>query len=547
MDFNLVKYYDKKYEINAPQVFSIKTGPTDMIQYPINSDAASATRQNFYYNPAKNVILSNKLLISGTVDLRITGTAGTAGPNLLQNGFWGIKSYPLNKSLQSTILNLNGQVITTTPQQLISSLERYNKMIDKEDGITYTTPDVYQSYITSTAQGRNVLGYDLIYPNDNGEYGFLNHTNAYQIISNTPTEAVIRINIYEPLLTGSTAFFESEQFWPNLDNINLSLVFGDWTDVFRYDNLSVGHPVITSVVVEGISRFIMNVRSSYPLIDQPILNRDYYYPYSSYQVVDNTIDLLPNLSAGQSTTINITNVNLSNVFSYMMIYVDDPNPTLFTTDCALGIENIKVQMDNKNSLLDTLDTKMLYQIAKENGYRHTYSDWAGLGYSGSYLLVALSDLSTDIHYAGENSPVNLQIQLRIKNLSSGKSFPRVRCRCIMINNGILTIRKDRKVDTVTNFITFPEYVAARSVGAACCQKKSLDSNMVGGAFGLGTIASWAARVLPWVAERVVGCRQPLIESAKCLATGSTGAGLGNSPSCGGAKSVKKKDFKGKMY
>jgi len=433
-----VQIQEPTIRINDKKVYAVFKGGSNNIyyRYPANSNSTSQSTWNINV-PSEEVFIDRKIYLKTQLRITLTGTS-TTGDFQFQRGLSALRAFPLSNSISSMILTINGNAVSINLQDVVQELMRYSAVdqLDYEFSNSPCMQDQTQNYnqlINTIRNPLNDLG-DSIYGEIQPRGNF-----PYTIISNTATEAIIDVEICEPLMISPLHFTRSlTNGFIGVKSFGLSINYDTNLGATMWSNLN--DPVLTGITLSTVGVAFQSapellMRTISPSeINELKIPRLSIYPYHNIQVFQDTGSILAPFAQDTRST---SSINLDVIPRRIFLYVkrNHNEHTFNDTDAYFSIENISVSFSNISGQLASASKRDLYNISKKNGCNLTWTQWSGedidstsgttiSSYNGIGSILCLyipDDLTlsnSDLTSPGVNKKVNLQITVTYKNQNS---------------------------------------------------------------------------------------------------------------------------------
>ena len=314
-----------------------------------------------------------KIYAQVTYQLTFTGTS-TSG-NLIQLGLYDApRQFPFTQTTSTVSAQVNGQSITATLNQYFDAVMRYGGDYADMAKCFSTTPYMpdecsYYGQLAGTNRSPFALFGENTYINPRGGY------SGIQVVSNSPTAAVINLTVYEPLFL--QGFYYNKKALINIHgNMNWIFTFSN------LNNLLWSHDAVNGNNITNISANITAFSLWYRFVTPSIVER---VPtsaiYSYHEFVPSITLYTGTVAAGQQIQIAMSSFNLQAIPKQFYIYVrQDINLFTFSQPNAFfRIDNINLVWQNQTGLLASASTYDLYLICKSNGYQGDWDQYNAYG------------------------------------------------------------------------------------------------------------------------------------------------------------------------
>jgi len=334
-------------------------------------------------------------------------------------------AFPVNNSMNTVQLSINGQQTTFNSAQLLPALLQYNNTAEWRNGECSTCPaqpDFYQSFEQQ---------FDPLFG------GLVN--SPFSPIGTNPVECTragfnggiwrtlsvdgksIRLVVVEPIFCSPLSQKRDTVGLSNINNIQFQFQFQNNIFPYAWSHISAGN--VNTYDVNSVTTTINSapqllyqlitptesIRNSIPLI--------LTYPYSKYTIVEQPI---ANFIKG-STLVNFQAppIRITSIPNRLYIYCNRNwnSKRVVDSQSFAQISNIQILYNNSSSLLQGASAQELYAISKSNGYIRNYSSFQYL--NGSVICI---DLSKDVCQAEGLAPgcaayTQMDISATITNIS----------------------------------------------------------------------------------------------------------------------------------
>jgi hypothetical protein len=545
----LQKVIDPRLDINKRKTYDFLSGVQSCVWKRINANSASNTAITFSYKPSQGLILSRRMYIK--YKLRLT-FAGTSSGQLIKTGTDdALAQFPLQSSCSNISLRLNGSELQLSNcASVLPVLLRYSNFYDQS--LDYSTApsmiDQYQSFddYTTLGSNRNVLanfGENTMYQTR----GSLEYT----IVSNTSTNAVVDVEVSEPLFIPTLLFAHMKQGpgFSNVQDLNLTFTLRNINRAWSHSN--AGGSTLTSVSVQvggatsTLPELLFQELTADATLSESVndLNRTYLYPYKNLQtyIYDNLSG--STVSAGATSTLSVNSIQVGQIPSAVYVAVQERIDTKETgdrqwraTNSFATIQRLGFSVNGQANILSEANQEQIYQVCQENGLQDCFQSFKRFVGSSVLLQVGKDIPITSGTAAGVGTNFNLQFnQIEVKNISqSTKQYEVV---VVLVFDAIFGINS-------TNGIQAQSLLDIQSVMRAEVVSKNYSAPYYGG-FGFGDIfsgikdaANFVGRnILKPVKDAVLPVAQTALREAvrPILQTSMGALGLGRKMKKGGLK------------
>lgn len=400
-----VSNLDKRY-------FGVVDGPAYVnYQRYIASQVSNSSVSILSIPSSESTIIDPRIYAQCTYQITFTGTS-VAG-NLIQLGTTDApRAFPLAQSTSTLAATVNGQTISMNISQIFDPFMRYEhnyKEITDCEGMTPAYLDQCQAYSDLFGTNRSPMAAfgDNVFADSRG--GF----SGVQIVSNTPTSAVINLTIYEKIYL--PLFHGNKHGLINVSNLNWQWTFRSPLANFLWSHDNVNGNVITASVA-NITAMSLYYRQCTPKVLASI-PKAAIYPY--YSVIPAITSYNSAIAPGASAQISMQSLNLQAIPKMVYVYArqQDSEQQIYSPNAYFRIDNVNVTYMNSSGLLASAPTQELFRIAQKNGYNGSWDQYNK--YNGSVLCLKFGE---DIGLSSLYSPsqlVNNQLSMvvTVTNLS----------------------------------------------------------------------------------------------------------------------------------
>ena len=423
-----------------------------------------------------------------SVPVRLTLQAQGLDPGvlLLNPNQCCIRSYPLQKALDTVQMTINNQSMSINISDLLSAMEHFN--IDRKlKAVDYSKCPTYgacQSQQFSDLFGANRSpmslygdGLDDLAPaafpftivsqvNDGAGPGISTATSVIDFISTEPL-------FLSPLFWGP--FDDDQSAFMGVRTFDLTLNFLNQgaNRMIAIDKDSAGVPYNPSTWNAQMQFGNFAPAFSYP-DSQPLLLFQYLTPQEAdptsyieraltypYFNIERFPTDIPTVAPGALHTASSNNIQLNSIPSKMYIYVRNRNALMnrdpFLPDTFAAIKNLSIQWGNRNGVLASASQQQLFDLACKNGCQMSWQAWSGQGlnkpalasagfgtpaeqYAGTGSIIALDTLDLglgSLDAPGKIEQLMIQVRVDFQNVSSEPMDPTL--YFVSVSQGVFTI------------------------------------------------------------------------------------------------------------
>jgi hypothetical protein len=469
---NVVLTKDPIINLDNKRVYAVLRGGAEISYKRFVSTSFSTSTVNLTCPPPNpGVIVSRRVLFNQSMRLTFTGNGAGTG-NLIQAGYDALRAMPLSSVINVLNVTLNNTSVSINMSDVISGFLRYNNDGDNKHTTFSMSPsclDQAQRYADLIGTNRNPLSTYA-----EGSDQDVENRGAYDmvIVSNTPTQAVIDVNLTEPLFLSPFLWQKSDKSgFIGLQNIDINITYN--SDLSRLWSRATNHPNtgLTNIAVSFNN--VASYSNSAPAllfkyITPPatmMLPNAISYPFS---VIDRFPTDFGSIPANSGTvTLNSQNIQFQGIPKKIYIYVRRSNNTqnVTTTDTFFSIEKVNVNFNNRAGLLSSASKQDLYEISRKNGCQLSWMQWSGyamtnsgtnfnrVGSVGSVLcLCPGTDLSLGpLEAPGLLSTLQFQIDVEVRNVNQVDAIVPT-LYIVPVYEGTFSVISQRSI-TQTNVLT----------------------------------------------------------------------------------------------
>ena len=378
--------------------------------------------------PNRGIVISRLIYKRVSFDVQITGS-NTGQSNLLVDGYHAPRFMPLLSVITSESMTINNSTISQSPMsQYWIELMRYNNEFDNRNGALSMCPsymDQTQTYEEASQSLRNPLAKYIDNSYEVPRGGFV----GYEILTNTPTEATLRITTTEPILLSPLVAGKMSNYTGGLSgiqNMSYTATLGDLRRVMSLvqDQGAPGVINIENIIVNlSSASLLFNYLTPDPLTPVPRNSTNSYFSLVSYP----TRSSIP-IQPGQEVTISMQSVQVTSIPRRIYIFCrrDDSAKTAYTADTcfSLPLDGNPLSLTwNNNQFCSQMSTQDLYNTSVKNGCDLSFTQFTRD--VGSILCL---DMGTDIGLMSDESAgvlgnYQLGLTCRFKNTSTSSIVP----------------------------------------------------------------------------------------------------------------------------
>lgn len=463
-------------DITSRADYALFKGAANSTYQSYPSTSASSSSISFNINPpSEGVVVSREVMIEATIKFQVDITNVPLNEVAFSLGeSVAFQAFPFNSLIQTASVSINNTNISTN---LLDTRDALLKMIPQKELGKYqdATPallDTFYKVYPSTAVDNSELNayakasYDKeILPR--GAWPIKSYNVAKTAgAGQAPTGAsltsggltdrwvvTIEVDVTEPLMVSPFIYGSpnvgSEQglFGVNQLNIVLNMdascrrLLSSYNSAYTYAiSLDATTPFRANMLVNYLSiqpGECVAARNVVPYLETP----RYITP------VTNT----PSISAGTTATIAASNIQLSKVPDYIMIFARKPmaSQTCFDSASFLPITNLSINFNNQSGLLSSATQKDLYKMSVRNGLCQSWTEFSGYAsIPGTTATRTPSRVATVGGVVVCNPAFDLSLGPTLVNGSSGQFSLQV--NATVLNNGTASITPELVIITVNS-------------------------------------------------------------------------------------------------
>ena len=427
---SFVKQADQRIDLtkNTKLILEESAGDVNFRRY--SATTASISNINFTnVNPSgPDVILDKKVYVSCFFELQFTRVGAPIVPGsapLLQIGYNDAPRFmPLNSSIETTQIQLNGTSQSFSTNRYIEPLMRYSNYRDfsmRDLSGTYSQQDTMSEYHFALAppvpgslnnasaygSAGNVLG-------QNWSNGYIAGRGGHPDCVKTFDDgnaATVTVYTIEPLVISPLGWGHSDKrgFY-GLNTFQVQLTITSAPELSIWSRSKLSEPYVCRLSSINQAEIMFQELRPKSLEGLPLRN---IYPFSRITSNPNSG---PALASGASTTVVINNLQLQAIPRLIYIFARQIKNTrdISSTDTYAAIKSLNLTWGGK-TLLSQCNQYQLFNIASRNGYLGSYQDW--VKYTGGVMCINFGkDISLpEGHYVGLEGTYQYVIQVEIEN------------------------------------------------------------------------------------------------------------------------------------
>lgn len=406
----VAKVIDPRLRINSRRDYVALKGSLVNTHQQFNSVNSNNSSIQITCNPPNRGIVISRLVYKRVVfDVTVTGT-NTGTSNLLVDGYHAPRFMPLTQCTTSESVTINNDTLSQAPlRQYWPELMRYHNEFDNRFGQLSLCPsmqDQNQTYEQGAQGVRNPLSKYNSNSYENTRRGFV----GYEVLTNGPTSATIRITTTEPILISPLVAGKNSNFTGGLSGVQSMSYTATLGDLRRVMSLVAdqGAPGVIDIQSSGVTvnlsaaSLLFNYLTPDPLNPVPRNSVNSYFSIVSYPTRTSAL-----IAAGQEVSIAMQSVQVTSIPRRIYVFArrDDSEKTAFNTDTGFGIPltgNPLTVTWNNNQFCSQMTSQDLYNTSQKNGCNMSYSQ-----FSRDIGSIVCLDLGTDIGLMSDEAPGTL--------------------------------------------------------------------------------------------------------------------------------------------
>jgi hypothetical protein len=414
-------------DISSELEFMVSDGPSQKTFQAFSANTASNQQINFNIQiPSQEIVTVRSPTISTDLKLTLTITGvpvGKTGSQIFQYGLTdAFQSFPLNSLFNVSSGQINNTSVSSNIRQIKDLLMRFYDM-RKLGSYQSTSPvkidSAFANFADAIGANNNPLSdysvgsldQDFVprgaYPLSDLQVWYVPASTgipAQQVYgTNTLTSAstsdkwyvFVTATVTEPILglspLSSLEGFESNKAgFYGLNTLNLNFTIDTtcsrvWSSGSGYiTNIQLGYvPNGTGVtaVTSGFNNTLLNVEFMSPTPAQvaKLSTSKNVLPFYDYSYYTSNFNGTQILSAGQSTTVVMPSIQLSNIPDYLVIAVRKQMSSQNWNDSAsfFTINSVTINFNNASGLISSASQTQLFELSKKNNSNQNYYEWRG--------------------------------------------------------------------------------------------------------------------------------------------------------------------------
>lgn len=367
-----------------------------------------------------------------TVTLNATD-GGYPLSNLLNNGLFAPRQFPLSSVTNSLAVTINNQSSSVEPYKWIHQLSLFPgndqapDVVAKNLSLSPWLADQSQNYSDLATSSKNPLAsYEnsQFYSEGRGSFN-----GQFQIVSSSNTQLVFTWDLIEPVMHPLFTYDPSKksEAFMGLNQLVINYTLLDAARMFSLDTVSAPNVTSINVSIGRACELQMIWFTTYPEV-----------PYPDHQIIPfnkimtNTSQLQVPISPGASTQLQSQTFAMSACPKKIWISAqNNTNAAGLTgasyTDSYLQIQNVNIIFNNVSSLLSNYSIYDLYdECVASEGSVQTFEQFAY--HQGGVICIDTVKLlqlpqSMCPGVLAQGGSINFSVQLTVKNISSNTITP----------------------------------------------------------------------------------------------------------------------------
>ena len=406
--------------IQQQRVFPVLKGGEQVLYKVYTTSSVSNSSITFHCPPPSQNLYVDRC-VHLRVPVRVTIPAIASGlvndKYIVANGLFSLRSFPLQKALDTVQLTINNQSMSINIGDMLSALEHYNASAQLKS-TSYSKCAVYP--IAFCQEFNNLAGTvrSPLAPASSSIDQSLVHNAPFTVVSGNSITAANASAATVIDFVSTEALFISPLYWGDCSG-NDSGFYGVKTMDFTFNfNSNAGNRMIAidplgiyssdatarAIALNCVASFNnFSPAFSYTNENTPALLFQYItpqlvdrgnpmqqvlnYPYVNLERYPSALGSAATaVSSGvpaAAVTINSTNVQLNSIPTKLYIFARANNSQMeknpYSPDSFCRLASLNLQWGNRSGLLASASMQQLYDISVRAGCMQSFADWAGLG------------------------------------------------------------------------------------------------------------------------------------------------------------------------
>ena len=391
---NVVKIIDPRLQINARKDYVASKGSlvNSWQQFPATNRNNSSVQVSCN-PPSRDIAISRLVFKKFVYSITVNGTNTGADPELLTKRFYASRAFPISQTTTAEQMTINNATVTASPiSQYWNALLHYHNSLANRNGQYSLCPsmmDQHQDYAEGVGSVRNPLA-----SYDDSSSGSDEPRGAYsglEVLTNTPTQATLRLTVVEPVLLSPFVFgcgSNATSGFSGVQNMSYSCTLGNLSRVLSLvqDQGVPGVKNITEVITNiDQASLLFNYLTPDPAMPVPRDIESSYFSIVSYPTRSSQA-----IAPGGDVSLTMNSVQVSSIPRRVYVYarIDDEQATAFTTDTFLSLKteaNPLTLTWNNNQFFSQASTQDLYNMSVKNGCSMSWNQFSK--YTGSVACI----------------------------------------------------------------------------------------------------------------------------------------------------------------
>lgn len=441
----IIKRLDNRLNLMNRRTYNFQQGAQVSFYTEFNNQSATiGSTINITCNPSTSAhVVSRDARKVATFEVTITGTTSDGSP-LLKPNYHAPSQYPIASVTQSESITIGQSTVTQSNVNVnFRAMQRYDNEPLTNGYINSTTPsmlDQSQRFQDVSGSSRDPLSSEY---GDNSTITPRGAYPSYVVVSNTPTQAVVRFSCNESLTLSPFVMGDSSYITPGfagINTMNYTCVFGDlslcWCAMQEQDGSSNITNVSARVVSFAVGLTFLQPHRNVQVPRHQIMS--YYRP----DLVSTRLGRP--LAPGDVGVMPPAVIDFQGVPSRIYIWADEDvgsyssfKPQTFLT-CNSGLGQLQVSANGTPSC-QTLTRDQLYLLSRHNGCNMEHSQFTK--HCGSVIaLNPGSDINLNLDQApGVSQRISFTFNYSVVNTGS-YTYQNPVMNILIIYSGIFEIR-----------------------------------------------------------------------------------------------------------
>lgn len=425
-----VKVYDPRINLNRSREYVVlKGGRINQFQTyqatgaPFSGNTSISITCN---PPSRANAVCRKVLQNYVVQFTITGTNTSGGP-LLNSGYYGPRSFPLERVLNTPQMQIENESfnLSSFSNMVPDIICWYHDKFASKNGELSTSPsmpDQFQEYSQGAGSVRNPLADygDNSYDMSRGGFAGMTVTGN----TNGSTSVVLTLNITSPIMIPPFEYGCESDYAPAFIGVQNMLYTAAIGDLSRMLSLVQNQGAPGQINITNIVGTITNVQLSFEFLTPPMtmeLPKESVYNYYNMILYPTTSGSA--IAPASSVNLNMQSVQVQSVPRRVYLWAgeDQSLKTSYTSDTFFKLNSLTVTWGTQQ-LMSNASEFEIFNVACKNGYSGSWNQWSSK--TGSLLCLEWgTDIGLDdIEAPGMLQNTQLSIQANFTNVNSTRSI-----------------------------------------------------------------------------------------------------------------------------